>query len=339
MRFGGNGLRGFTESFTHNGFYFLIGRQGALCGNINRTYGKAYISEHAIACQANESSDTEWLAQRLDYYNLNRLSESSAQPGLSVNKLLRFKLFVPSKEEQEKIASFLGAVDTRLTQLRRKHELLQTYKRGVMQKLFSQQIRFKGDDGKPFPDWEKKKLGEVVNFSKGKGISKENLDDTGKLKCIRYAELYTMYGEIINHVFSRTNLDPDDLILSKANDVIIPSSGETAIDIAKAACVCIEGVVLGGDINILRSKIDGRFLAHYLNHYKKHEIASAAQGNTVVHLYNTHLKNIEVEVPDKKEQEKISNFLIAINQKIEAIAQQIDLTKQFKKGLRQKMFV
>lgn len=258
---------------------------------------------------------------------------------INIDDILKIKIFCPSIAEQEKIASFLGAVDTRLTQLRRKHELLQTYKRGVMQKLFSQQIRFKCDDGQPFPDWEKKKLGEVVNFSKGKGISKENLDDTGKLKCIRYAELYTMYGEIINHVFSRTNLDPDDLILSKANDVIIPSSGETAIDIAKAACVCIEGVVLGGDINILRSKIDGRFLAHYLNHYKKHEIASAAQGNTVVHLYNTHLKNIEVEVPDKKEQEKISNFLIAINQKIEAIAQQIDLTKQFKKGLRQKMFV
>ena len=161
--FGGNGLRGYTDSFTHEGFYFLIGRQGALCGNINRTYGKAYISEHAIACQANESSDTEWLAQRLNYYNLNRLSESSAQPGLSVNKLLRFKLFVPSKAEQEKIASFLGAVDTRLTQLRRKHKLLQTYKRGVMQKLFSQQIRFKGDRGQPFPDWENKNLGEVSN--------------------------------------------------------------------------------------------------------------------------------------------------------------------------------
>lgn len=192
---------------------------------------------------------------------------------LGQDNFAELQITLPKKEEQEKIARFLGAIATRLTQLRRKQELLQTYKRGVMQKLFSQQIRFKCDRGKPFPNWQEKKLGEVVSFSKGKGISKENLDNTGKLKCIRYAELYTMYGEIINYVFSRTNLDPDDLILSKANDVIIPSSGETAIDIAKAACVCIEGVVLGGDINILRSKIDGRFLAHYLNHYKKREIA------------------------------------------------------------------
>ncbi len=83
----------------------------------------------------------------------------------------------------------------------------------------------------------------------------------------------------------------------------------------------------------------GDFLAHYLNHYKKREIASAAQGNTVVHLYNSHLRNIEIEIPDKKEQEKISHFLIAINKKIESVAKQIDLTEQFKKGLLQKMFV
>ena len=266
-------------------------------------------------------------------------ASSRKDPNITSKDVGDFPIAFPPIAEQEKIASFLGAVDTRISQLRRKHELLQTYKRGVMQKLFSQQIRFKGDDGQPFPDWKNKKLGEIASFFKGKGLSKENLDNAGKLKCIRYAELYTMYGEIINYVFSRTNLDPDDLILSKVNDVIIPSSGETAIDIAKAACVCIEGVVLGGDINILRSKIDGRFLAHYLNHYKKHEIASAAQGNTVVHLYNSHLKNIEIDIPTNKEQEKIAEFLIAIDQKIEAVAKQIELTEQFKKGLLQKMFV
>ncbi|MBD2303896.1 restriction endonuclease subunit S [Nostoc sp. FACHB-190] len=134
--FGGNGLRGYTEKFTHDGFYFLIGRQGALCGNIHRTYGKAYISEHAIACRANDTANTEWLAQRLDYYNLNKLSESSAQPGLSVNKLLRFKLFAPSKEEQEKIANFLTAIDKKIETLFRQIEQTEKFKRGLLQKLF-----------------------------------------------------------------------------------------------------------------------------------------------------------------------------------------------------------
>lgn len=89
------------------------------------------------------------------------------------------------------------------------------------------------------------------------------------LKCIRYAELYTLYDEVIDHVISSTNLEPDNLVLSVENDVIIPASGESAIDIAKAACVKINGVALGGDLNILRTVINGIFLAHYLNHYKK----------------------------------------------------------------------
>ena len=134
--FGGNGLRGYAESFTHDGFYFLIGRQGALCGNINRTYGKAYISEHAIACKANETSDTEWLAQRLDYYNLNKLSESSAQPGLSVKKLLRFKLLVPSKEEQQKMTDFLMMIDRKIETLSRQIDQTEQFKKGLLQKLF-----------------------------------------------------------------------------------------------------------------------------------------------------------------------------------------------------------
>ena len=303
------------------------------------------VSKYYNIFSVNPKADIVFADYLLTKSSSIRFYDSIAMGSLVEKKRVHFSDFLKSEfllppiAEQEKIASFLGAVDTRISQLRRKHELLQTYKRGVMQKLFSQQIRFKGDDGQPFPDWKNKKLGEIASFFKGKGLSKENLDNAGKLKCIRYAELYTMYGEIINYVFSRTNLDPDDLILSKVNDVIIPSSGETAIDIAKAACVCIEGVVLGGDINILRSKIDGRFLAHYLNHYKKHEIASAAQGNTVVHLYNSHLKNIEIDIPTNKEQEKIAEFLIAIDQKIEAVAKQIELTEQFKKGLLQKMFV
>jgi len=132
--YGGNGLRGYTNTYTHDGFYLLIGRQGALCGNINRANGKVYISEHAIACKANDENNTEWMAQRLDYFKLNRLSESSAQPGLSVGKLLRFKLVVPTLKEQQKIANFLTGIDQRITQLKEKKAALEDYKKGLMQK-------------------------------------------------------------------------------------------------------------------------------------------------------------------------------------------------------------
>lgn len=115
--YGGNGLRGYTASYTHNGHFVLIGRQGALCGNINEVHGKSFISEHAIVIGNNELSSIEWPKHKLHQMNLNRYSESSAQPGLSVSKLKRLKVFHPQLTEQQKIADFLSAVDTKISQL------------------------------------------------------------------------------------------------------------------------------------------------------------------------------------------------------------------------------
>lgn len=134
--YGGNGLRGYTNTYTHDDFFVLIGRQGALCGNINRSRGKAYISEHAIAVNANETSNTEWLAYKLDCMKLNRLSESSAQPGLSVNKLLQLRLVVPTKPEQTKIAAFLTAIDDKITHTQTQLDAVKLYKKGLLQQMF-----------------------------------------------------------------------------------------------------------------------------------------------------------------------------------------------------------
>ena len=162
--YGGNGFRGYTDSYTHNGEYVLIGRQGALCGNINKVCGKTFISEHAIAASSNEHSNVGWLAQKLDYLKLNRFSESSAQPGLAVNKLVKLKLIIPDPSEQKKVAAFLSAVDRRIEELEKKRDLLTAYKKGLMQQLFSQSLRFKDDHNQPFPDWEEKRLGEVASL-------------------------------------------------------------------------------------------------------------------------------------------------------------------------------
>lgn len=113
-------------------------------------------------------------------------------------------------------------------------------------------------------EWEKKKLGEVAKFSKGKGISKADISEEGKLECIRYGELYTYYGEVIDKIRSKTNIDTKNLILSEANDVIIPASGETQIDISTASCVLKSGIALGGDLNIIKTVNNGVFLSYYL---------------------------------------------------------------------------
>ncbi|MFT6814624.1 MAG: type I restriction enzyme S subunit, partial [Sphingobacteriales bacterium] len=145
-------------------------------------------------------------------------------------------------------------------------------------------------------EWKQYNFGEIAEFSKGKGISKSDIVDDGLSECIRYGELYTTYGETISEVKSRTNVDSGDLVFSSANDVIIPASGETQIDIATASCVLREGIALGGDLNIVKTKNNGVFLSYYLNSKKKLEIARLAQGISVVHLYSSQLSLLELNL-------------------------------------------
>ena len=112
--YGGNGLRGYTSTFNHDGFFVLIGRQGALCGNINIAEGKSYITEHAIAVQANTENVTGFFQYLLLNMNLVQYSDQSAQPGLAVNKLLKLRINLPSNEEQQKIATMLSLLDARI---------------------------------------------------------------------------------------------------------------------------------------------------------------------------------------------------------------------------------
>lgn len=143
--YGGNGFRGFSNTFTHDGNFILIGRQGALCGNINYVEGKNYISEHAIAVQTNENM--QWLKYKLINWNLNRFSESSAQPGLSVEKLVRYKLVIPTSSEQNKIAEILQLWDTAISKQTQLVEKLTLRKRGLMQQLLTGKRRLKGVEG------------------------------------------------------------------------------------------------------------------------------------------------------------------------------------------------
>ena len=283
-----------------------------------------------------------WLAYYLSSakkLEIAQLAQGNSVVHLYSSQLKELKINKPSKQEQTKIASFLSAVDEKISQLTQKHELLIQYKQGMMQKLFSQQIRFKADDGSEFGEWEETVLEKIGAFLKGKGISKADIVEDGFTPCIRYGELYTHYGEVISKVISATNLEIENLILSKANDVLIPASGETQIDIATASCVLHDDVALSGDLNIFRTKENGVFLSYLIRSHLKMQIAQLAQGNSVVHLYSSQLKGVRLNLPCLEEQTKIANFLSAIDQKIDVVAQQIEQAKMWKKGLLQQMFV
>ena len=152
---------------------------------------------------------------------------------------------------------------------------------------------------------------------KGTGISKDQLSDDGE-PCILYGELYTKYkSETIREVISKTNIDNTKLVKSKANDVIIPCSGETAEDIATARCVLNGNILLGGDLNIIRLHgYDGAFMSYQLNGRRKYDIAKVAQGVSVVHLYGEHLKGVKTINPCLEEQKKIASLLALLDERI-----------------------
>ena len=187
-------------------------------------------------------------------------------------------------------------------------------------------------------NWNCKNLGDIAQFSKGKGIAKADISKDGQFECIRYGELYTHYKETIKQVISRTNLSADELVFSDANDVIIPASGETQLDIATASCVLKKGVALGGDLNIIKSDSNGVFLSYYLNNAKKQSIANLAQGISVVHLYASQLKTLELNIPEIEEQQKIADFLSAVDEKITALTAQKTALTQYKQGMMQRIF-
>lgn len=187
-------------------------------------------------------------------------------------------------------------------------------------------------------NWTPTTLGSIAQFSKGKGVSKSDIEENGSLECIRYGELYTEYGEVIDSIKSRTNLNSNDLVLSEENDVIIPASGETQIDIATASCVLKNGVALGGDLNIIKSPINGVFLSYYLNNKKKLEIASIAQGISVVHLYTSQLKTISINVPNKDEQDRIANLFRTIDNHISILKRKKGALERYKTSVMQQIF-
>ena len=188
-------------------------------------------------------------------------------------------------------------------------------------------------------EWEKCKLGDIAILTKGSGISKDQRSATGT-PCILYGELYTTYkSEVIDYVVSKTDISDKNLVRSCANDIIIPSSGETAIDISTARCVLSPDVLLGGDLNIIRLKDgDGRFFSYQLNGVRKYDIAKIAQGVSVVHLYGESIKGLTVSFPSNKEQQKISTLLSLIDERIATQSKLIEKLESLIKGISNKLF-
>jgi type I restriction enzyme S subunit len=258
----------------------------------------------------------------------------------------------PSATEQQKVADCLSSLDALIAAEGDRLAALRDYKKGLMQRLFPRPER--SEHGKKIPaetiprvrfpefagagEWERTTVGAIAKIFKGKGISKADIVADGQQPCVRYGELYTTYGEVIDRVTSRTNVAKRDLFMSRANDVIIPSSGETKIDIATAACMLRDDIALGGDLNVIRSTHNGTFLSYFFNGPLKSLIAKVAQGDSVVHLYPSQIASLNITIPSADEQKRIADTMVMVDRVLVELRHQIVTLKAHKSGLMQQLF-
>ena len=277
-------------------------------------------------------------------YNLAKYAQGKSVVHLYNSDIKKLNFYLPTNmAEQKKIGDFFSKLDQQIELEEKKLELLEQQKRGYMQKIFSQEVRFKDDNGNSYPEWESAPLFDIFSATKGKSLSKDKISDDGKYECILYGEIYTTYAEKIESIVSRTNYYEG--ILSQKNDLIFPNSTTTnAWDLATFSSLQRNNVLIGGDISILRTKrsdISSLFYAYYLTNYLKlrKDIAKYAQGITIVHLSFNNFCKIKVQIPSLEEQNSITDFIDSLNQQQKLITNKIKLLKERKKGFLQKMFV
>ncbi|MDY6450625.1 restriction endonuclease subunit S [Acinetobacter faecalis] len=274
-------------------------------------------------------------------------ASSRKDPNITKSDVLAFPLIYPSKEEQTKIASFLSAVDKKISQLTQKHELLSQYKQGMMQKLFSQQIRFKADDGSEFGTWENISFLSLMNELwdyRGRTPKKLGMDwGNGEIQSLSAlnikkgfidfeADCHLGSEELYKVWMNKGDLVKDDIIFTMeaplGNVALIPDNRKY---ILSQRVVCFK---------TNQKLVFNPFLFQLiLSDQFQNRIDELATGTTAKGINQKSMQKIEVQLPSLEEQTKIANFLSAIDQKIEVVAQQIEQAKTWKKGLLQQMFV
>jgi len=284
-----------------------------------------------------------------------RFSQGTSIKGFTGTDIKNMVFQVPSLPEQQKIASFFTAIDQKISQLKRKKSLLEQYKKGVMQKIFSQELKFKDDNGQEFPKWEKKRFTDVYSFKNNNSFSRENLNyEEGVVKNIHYGDLHTKLSTWFDITKEKIPYINEDLPIErisvdnycKEGDLIFADASEDLTDVGKS----IELVnlnnekVLSGLHTILArpdlSKMTIGFGGYLMKSLAvREQIIKEAQGSKVSSISAKKLSGIGLNIPIQKEQTKIANFLSAIDDKINHTQKQIEKAAVWKRGLMQQMFV
>ena len=256
-----------------------------------------------------------------------QMTAKSSVDSVRMETISEMPIPLPPLAEQEAIATALSDCDSWIDSIEEVLAKKRLIKQGAMQELLT-----------PKEDWEVKKLGEVASFLKGKGLPKSDLAVDGNIKCIHYGELFTKYKENISDIKNRTN-EFQSSMHSKVNDVLMPTSDVTPRGLATASCIQEDGVLLGGDILIIRlnSQMSGSFFSYFITNNKE-EVLKFVSGSTVFHLYGSELSNLIFTYPKSlSEQTRIATILSDMDLEIEALEEKLHKARQIKQGMMQEL--
>ena len=297
-----------------------------------------------VVCKK-ENTDSRFLFQYLKSPRLMNYVNSTATGGtikhLNQNILVNFPVCFPEYKEQKFIGAYFQHLDSLIQSTTKKIESLKQVRTASLQSMFPQEgettprVRFKGFDG----EWETVLVGNLGSWSKGRLLSKSDLVDDGNNPCIHYGELFVNYGEVINKVVSATNIETG--CLSEKGDILFPDSDVTPTGLARCSAIMLDGVILGGGINILRIRKNNYapFVSYSINQ-EKEQIITRVTGTTVRHINASALSEVVIKLPtDKVEQKKIADYLQTLDSQISLQTQRLEKLKQIKSACLDKMFV
>lgn len=360
--YGSTGVIGRTDDYSHEGDYLLIARVGANAGRINKVIGRFGVTDNTLVVDVKDKLNIDFLYLALFRYNLNRLVFGSGQPLITGGQLKSLKLNIPSLPEQQKIAAFLTAVDDKIQQLTKKKELLEQYKKGVMQQIFPSassgqvpKLRFKDDKGNDFPEWEEKNYGNIYSFFTTNSLSRDKLNyDISNVRNIHYGDIHTKFNsrfDVIDEYVPFINNDVDlsrikDECYCQVGDLVIADASEDYDDIGKTIEIKNlnnEKVLAGLHTFLARPnkyKMANGFMTYYVQTWGvRKQVMIIAQGTKVLGLATSRLSKVKLNIPSFEEQQKIASFLSGLDDKTEQVVKQLEGMQQFKKGLLQQMFV
>ena len=308
--YGGNGLRGFTESYNHDGDYILIGRQGALCGNIRKVTGKTYVTEHAIAVCASKENETTFLQYLFQKMKLGQYSDQSAQPGLAVNKLLRLNINVPSKIEQAKIAKILSLIDERIITQNKTIEDLKKLKSAISERFFTS---INGDVVT---------LADICDIVKGKQVNGEFLTDSGNY--------YVMNGGIEpSGYYDDYNTEANTISISEGGNSCGYVQFNTTPFWSGGHCYTIQNIT---------NNVEKLYLYHYLK-CNEDTIMKLRIGSGLPNIQKKDLAKFRVIVPIIEQQKTISAFLSLLERKVQVETDILIAVQSEKQYLQRHMFI